>query len=190
MNRFSRLLSAVILIGSLGASAMISTAAADETASPPLPPAAGGPPGAHEGHERMPGHGAARGPHWSGGHRGPLEHLLHKLNLSEDQKSQVKAIFEKSKPDTEALEGKERSTHESLAELSPKDPAFAALVATAKTNAAARVQLYVDLWTKIYGVLTPAQQARIPAIVAEEKSAHAAREAEWKAHHAAHDEAH
>lgn len=58
-----------------------------------------------------------------------------------------------------------------------------ALVQTAKSNAAARVQLHADLWTQICGVLTPAQQARIPGILAAEKSARAAHEAVWKAHH-------
>lgn len=142
-----------------------------------------GPMGDHPGHGMAQWQGHGNEGHWRQDHRSPLMHLLHKLDLSDAQKGQVRAIFEKSRTDMEALGAKGRATHESLAGLSPKDPSFGTLVESAKANAAARVQLYADEWTRIYGVLTPAQQAKIPAVLAEEKSARAAHEAEWKAHH-------
>jgi len=188
------LLPALMLAAALGSASLVGVAAAEPAASPPPPPPAEG-----AGMDRHDGPGGPHGRwgeharHWGEDHRGPLEHLLHKLDLSEAQKGQIKAIFERSRTDMHALQDKNRATHESLAGLSPQDPKFGALVETAKANAAARVQHYADVWTKVYGVLTPAQQAKIPAILAEEQQARAAHEKareahekQWQEHHDTH----
>ena len=67
-----------------------------------------------------------------------------------------------------------------LAAGSPNDPGYPALLATAKANAAALIQFESDLRTQVYAVLTAAQTARIPAIVAADRAAQEARTAEWR----------
>jgi Spy/CpxP family protein refolding chaperone len=52
-------------------------------------------------------------------------------------------------------------------------------VATAQANASAAVEARANLWSQIYGVLTPDQKAQIPGIVAAEQ----ARRAQWQAQH-------
>ena len=117
-------------------------------------------------------------------HRAAFMHLMHKLNLSADQKTQVKSIVMQAKSQREAAFAAARANREALASTAPTDPKFAALIEQAKTNAAARVEARSETWSQIYAVLTPAQQAQIPGIVAAEKSAREARRAGWQAQHA------
>lgn len=110
----------------------------------------------------------------------PLLHVLHRLNLTAAQKSQIDSVCEAMRPQMRSLA---ESTHENLEALfgtPPSDARYAALLETAKTNALAHVKLLSDTQAKIYAVLTPEQQAKIPEILAAEK---AKREA-WRARHA------
>ena len=123
--------------------------------------------------------------HWHGGHRhGGLRHMLMQLNLSTDQQAQVRSILAQTKPQFQALMVSSRANREALATTAPTDhPAYDTLLATSKANAASRLQLRSDVWAQVYAVLTPAQQAQIPGIVAAEKAARDARRAAWHSEH-------
>jgi Spy/CpxP family protein refolding chaperone len=127
------------------------------------------------------GHG-----HWNHGHGGlgSMGFVLHKLNLTADQKTQIKAIFAGQKSQFEALRASEKSNRQALATTAPTDPGYPALIETAKSNAATRITLASQTWSQIYAsVLTKEQQAQIPAIVAAAQAARASKVAAWKAQH-------
>jgi len=129
----------------------------------------------------------AAGPrHWHHGEGGvgPMGFVLHKLNLTADQKSQIKAIFAGQKSQFEALRASAKSNRQALAATAPTDPGYPALLETAKSNAATRISLAGQVWSQIYAsVLTKEQQAQIPAIVAAAEAARASKETAWKAQH-------
>jgi len=124
------------------------------------------------------------GPHM--GHGGPgaeLHHVLAQLNLTADQKNQVHAILAGAKPQFESLHTSSRANQDAMLRMKPDDPGYPAAVAAAKENSAARIQLASDLKTQVYAVLTPEQQAQIPAIQDAMKAKRAARKSAWKAEH-------
>jgi Spy/CpxP family protein refolding chaperone len=125
---------------------------------------------------------------WRHGHRGgPLGEMgmvLHKLNLSAEEKASVKQIFAEQKSQFEALRASSKSTREALATTPPTDAsAYGALVKTAQSNASTRISLMSETWSRIYGALTPAHQQAIPGIVAAAQAARASKVAAWKAEH-------
>jgi protein CpxP len=128
---------------------------------------------------------AATGQHWHGGHRhGSFRQLLSRLDLTAEQQAQVQSIFAQAKPQFRALVANSRANRELLATTAPTDhPAYDLLLATSKANAASRIQLRSDVWAQIYAVLTPAQQAQVPGIVAAQKAARDARRAAWQSQH-------
>jgi Spy/CpxP family protein refolding chaperone len=135
------------------------------------PPAAEGPgPGGH---------------HWHGHHHGFMGMVLHKLNLTDAQKAQVKSIMAGEKSQFQALRTSSQTNREALASTPPTDTAaYAALIATAQKNAATRIQLAGETWSNVYSnVLTQAQREAIPGIVAAAKAQREQRMEEWKAEH-------
>jgi Spy/CpxP family protein refolding chaperone len=167
MNALRHVFSAFCL-----SAALIGAAAYADTAAPAAPSGAADSAGSH---------------HWSAGAaRGAMEfrHVLRQVNLTPEQQTQIKAIFAQARPNMEALRASVRSNHEALAATSPSDPNYPALLATEKTNGAARIQAASDLKTQIYAVLTPAQQAQIPAILAADRAARDARMAARRAQNA------
>lgn len=128
-----------------------------------------------------PGPGAHHWRHWRGG---GMFWVLHKLNLTADQKTQIKSIMAGEKSQFQALRASVKANRQALATTPPTDPGYPALIQTAQTNAATRITLESNTWSAIYGsVLTPAQQQAIPGIVAAAEQARAARMAAWKAQH-------
>lgn len=127
--------------------------------------------------------GAPAGSPWHG--RQGFLHALRQLNLSADQKTQVRSIFAQAKPQLRALRTNLRSTHDLLAVTPPTDAGYATLLAAAQSGAAARVQVRSDIWSQIYMILTPAQQAAIPGILAAENAKRDARRAAWLQQHPA-----
>jgi Spy/CpxP family protein refolding chaperone len=124
------------------------------------------------------------GHHWRHhGQFGPM-HVLHKLNLTAEQKTQVKSIVEQARAQAKTAMTSERANHESLASTAPTDANYPSLLAAAKSNAANRIQRMSEVWEQVYAVLTPAQKAQIPAILAAEKQQMEARKAAWQASHA------
>jgi Spy/CpxP family protein refolding chaperone len=127
-------------------------------------------PGAHQWHHH--------------GHHGGAFFLLHKLNLTADQKAKVKTIMASEKSQYQALRTSVKANHTALETTPPTDSGYPALVQAAQTNAAARIKLQSETWSAIYStVLTGAQQQAIPGIVAAAQQAREARVAEWKAQH-------
>lgn len=152
---------AATLIASLAARAFAGTSA-DGSAAPPA--------GAHHG-----GHDAGVG----------LNHMLKQLNLSPEQQTQVESIMAGAKPQLQAQHASARANREKLASSSPNDPGYPAAVAAVQNDAAAGIKLMADLKTQVYAVLTPEQQAKIPALQAAAKAQMAARRASWQAAHGA-----
>jgi Spy/CpxP family protein refolding chaperone len=123
------------------------------------------------------------GHHWRRhGQFGPM-HVLHELNLTAEQKTQVKSIIEQSRAQAKTAMTSEHANHESLASTAPTDANYQALLATAKTNAANRIQRMSEVWEQVYALLTPAQKAQIPAILAAQKQQMEARKVAWQASH-------
>jgi Spy/CpxP family protein refolding chaperone len=122
-----------------------------------------------------------QGPQHSGHfrHRAPFAHLLRKLNLSAQQKSEMHALVAQSRSERSELMKSAHANHAALESTSPTDASYAALVATAQANASAAVQARAELWSRIYDVLTTDQKGQIPGIVAAEQ----ARRAQWQAQH-------
>jgi Spy/CpxP family protein refolding chaperone len=112
-----------------------------------------------------------------------FHHVLRQLNLTPEQKTQIKSIFEQAKPDLQAKFAAARANHEALLSTAPTDANYPALLQTEKVNAAARVQAMSDMKEQIYAVLTPEQQAKVPQILAADKAARQARIAAWRANH-------
>jgi Spy/CpxP family protein refolding chaperone len=127
-------------------------------------------PGAHQWHRH-------------GHHGGGMFFLLHKLNLTADQKTQIKSIMAGEKSQYEALRASVKANHTALATTPPTDPNYATLIQTEQTNAMSRIKLRSETWSAIYGKLTPQQQQAIPGIVAAAQQAREARMAAWKAQH-------
>jgi Spy/CpxP family protein refolding chaperone len=125
------------------------------------------------------------GHHWHGHHHGGFFGVLHKLNLTDAQKTQVKSILAGQKSQFQALRTSSQTNREALASTPPTETAaYAALVATAQKNAATRIQLTSETWTNIYqNVLTQTQRDAIPGLVAAAKAQREQRMAEWKAEH-------
>jgi protein CpxP len=123
---------------------------------------------------------------WAGRHHhrhSEFRHVLRQLNLTADQKTQIKSVFAQAKPQLQTLRSAVRQNHDALAAMAPTDPAYPGLLATAKANAAARVQAASDVKAQIYAILTPAQVSQIPGIVAADQAARANRSAAWRAAH-------
>lgn len=135
-----------------------------------------------------PGDAPAGGHGWHHGMRafGGMGFVLHQLNLSADQKAQIKSIMQSQKSQFESLRSAAQANRQALATTPPTDPGYPALIQTAQQNAAKRIELMSQTWTQIYqSVLTPAQQAQIPGIVAAAEAKRKARIEAWKSQHAA-----
>jgi Spy/CpxP family protein refolding chaperone len=158
MKALRTTLSVVVLTAALGGVA-IASAAATESATPNDAPMR------HGGHE---------GP---GGPEGGFHRVLDQLDLTAEQKTQIRAIFDQAKPQLKAVHDSGRTSRDRLEVMPPTDPAYPGLLAAAKSNAAEQIQLASDLWTQVYAKLTPDQRARIPGIVATERDA---RRAKWQ----------
>jgi len=130
---------------------------------------------------------SAGAPRWHHHHHGFMMGLvLHKLNLTDAQKTQIKGIMAGERSQFEALRTSVTANREALETTSPASPEYPALVQQAQTNAAQRIKLESETWSGIYGnVLTKAQQDAIPGIVAAARAEREARMAAWKAQHSA-----
>jgi len=158
-----KLISAICLAGSLAGAAVYAATIAPTTGAPAE---------------------ATGGPHWRGHHHAFMGFVLHKLNLTDAQKTQIKGIFAGEKSQFEALRTSVKANREALETTAPSSPEYPALVQQAQTNAAERIKLESETWSQIHGsVLTKAQQDSIPGIVAAARAQRAAKMAAWKAEH-------
>lgn len=124
------------------------------------------------------GPGGPGGPGWHHGHHsdlGEMGFVLHKLDLTPEQKTQVKSIFESQKSQFEALRTSSEANRDALASTPPTDAAYPALIQTAQSNSSQRITLMSQTWRQVYeSVLTKVQQEKIPGIVAAAKAQRAA----------------
>jgi Spy/CpxP family protein refolding chaperone len=130
----------------------------------------------------------AGGHHWHHHHHGFMGFVLHKLNLNDSQKTQLKSIMASEKSQFEALRASVKANREALATTPPTDSGYPALIQTAQTNAATRIKLQSETWTAVYeNVLSQTQRDAIPGIVAAAQAQRAERMAAWQARHTAAD---
>jgi Spy/CpxP family protein refolding chaperone len=93
----------------------------------------------------------------------PLVGAVHQLNLSSEQRKRIHLLIDQTELHAAAL----KTNLPSLTVLAnPGDPGYADAVQAAKTNAENLVQRRSDLHVQIYAVLTPEQQAKLPAVLA------------------------
>ena len=109
--------------------------------------------------------------------------MLGQLDLTPEQKTQIKSIVMQSNGDVSARHVSARANRDALLAMAPNDPGYPALLATGKANAAARIQSASDIKAQIYAVMRPDQQSRIPTIIAADRAARASRVAAWQFQH-------
>jgi|SRR5580658_46430 protein CpxP len=112
----------------------------------------------------------AEGRHGYGGPGGDFRHMLRQLDLTADQHSQVKAIFEKEKPTLQPLMQQMRQNHSAMSALEAGG-AFdeAKTRALATQNSQTMVELQVEharIKSEIMQILTPDQKAKLAEIQA------------------------
>ena len=86
--------------------------------------------------------------------------VLHKLNLTAEQKTQIKCIMASQKSQFEALRTSSKANREALATTPPTDAGYPALIETAKSNAATGIKLRSETWSAIYRTCSPKRSSR------------------------------
>ena len=115
----------------------------------------------------------AQGPHGFGG-PGDFHHMLKQLDLTSDQKSQVKAIWEKEKPTLQPLMQQMRQNHAAMKALEASGPFDEAKTrALATQNSQTLVELQVEharIKSEIMRILTADQKAKLVQIEANREA--------------------
>ena len=96
-----------------------------------------------------------------------LMHALHALDLGDAQRDKVHALLREQHEQMEAA--MQSAPTDFVALGNPADPKHAAAVEAAKQRAVEHVQHFADLEQKVYALLTPEQQARLPKVLADEQ---------------------
>ena len=110
------------------------------------------------------------------GHGGPEEfhHMLKQLDLTSDQQSQVKAIFQKEKPAMKPLMEQMHQNHEAMKALEASGPFDEAkTTALATQNSQTMIQLQVEharIKSEIMQILTPDQKTKLAQIEANREA--------------------
>jgi len=116
----------------------------------------------------------AQGRHGFGGPGGDFRHMLRQLDLTADQHSQVKAIFEKEKPTLQPLMQQMRQTHQAMKALEASGPFDEAKTrALATQNAQPMIELQVAharTKSEIMQILTADQKAKLAQFEAKHEA--------------------
>ena len=116
----------------------------------------------------------AQGRHGFGGHGGDFHRMLRQLDLTADQHSQVKAIFEKQKPALQPLMQQMRQNHQAMKALESSGPFDEGKTrALATQNAQTMIELQVAharMESEIMQILTPDQKAKLAQIEANKEA--------------------
>ncbi len=116
----------------------------------------------------------AQGPHGFGGPGGGFHHMLRQLDLTSDQHSQVKAIFEKEKPTLQPLMQQMRQNHSAMSALEASGPFDEAKTrALATQNSQTMIELQVEharIRSEIMQILTADQKAKLAQIEANREA--------------------
>jgi len=126
--------------------------AQDETAPPSTPP-----------HHAMRGHFMGGGPEFG--------MFLHQLNLTDDQKAQIKQIFQSNKSSMKPLMQQEAATHEQMIQLITSgtfDQAKAAAIVAQESRVHTQLELaHATIGSQIYQLLNSDQKAKVSQIIAQ-----------------------
>ena len=95
----------------------------------------------------------------------PLRAALRQLELTDAQKQSVRSILESARE--QARSERLAAPTDLVALGNPADANYAAAVAAAKARADARIQQMSEVQQQLYSLLTPAQQANLPALLAD-----------------------
>jgi protein CpxP len=162
---------AVASIGSAAGVAYAQTAAAPTTTTTTTAPAHGG----HKWH----------GHHGGGFLVGMTLHATKQLNLTADQQASIKTILSTARTQAKAAHAAGQSPVDMTVLANPGDPNYATALQSAKSLAATRIQNESELQSQIYNVLTAAQKAQLPAVLATMKAQAQQRRAVWEQRHGA-----
>jgi protein CpxP len=114
---------------------------------------------------------SAPGPH--GWHHGP-EHLYAQLNLTADQKAQIKTIMTGAGPQMKSIHQQMKANSLKLRQTQPNDPNYANVVAEMSQADASlhsqMITLHADVRSQVFKILTPAQQTQLAALEAQMQS--------------------
>jgi periplasmic protein CpxP/Spy len=109
---------------------------------------------------------AAPGPH--GWHHHGEGHLYAQLNLSADQKAQIKNIMMAAGPQMQSIHQQMRANLLKLHQTQPNDPNYATVVSeVSQANAPLFAQMTsqkAEVRASIFKILTPAQQTQLQAL--------------------------
>jgi periplasmic protein CpxP/Spy len=116
----------------------------------------------------------AQGPHGFGGPEGDFHHMLKQLDLTSDQHSQVKAIWEKEKPTLQPLMQQMRQNQSAMKALEASGPFDETKTrALATQNSQTMVEMQVEhsrIKSEIMQILTPDQKAKLAQIEANHEA--------------------
>lgn len=116
----------------------------------------------------------AQARHGFGGHGGEFHHMLRQLDLTADQHSQVKAIFEKEKPALQPLMQQMQQNHQAMKALETSGPFDEGKTrALATQNAQTMIELEVAharIKSEIMQILTADQKAKLAQLEANKEA--------------------
>ena len=117
--------------------------------------------------------GGAGGPmhHRRGGFMGGMELPLRQLNLTDDQKAQVKQIFQAEKTNMKPLMEQERTAHTQMVQLITSgafDQSKAAAIAAQESQTHMQLEIaHAKIASQIYQLLSSDQKAKVADIIAQ-----------------------
>jgi Spy/CpxP family protein refolding chaperone len=106
------------------------------------------------------------------------------LNLTADQQASIKTILTTARTQAKAAHASGEAPVDMAVLGNPGDPNYATALQSAKTLAATHIQNESELQSQIYNVLTPAQKAQLPTVLASMKAQAQQRRAVWEQRHA------
>lgn len=116
----------------------------------------------------------AQGMHGHGGPGGDFHHMLKQLDLSADQKTQVKAIWEKEKPAMQPLMQQMHQNHQAMKALEasgPYDEAKTRALVTQNSQTMIEVEVsHARIKSEIMQVLTTDQKTKLAQLEASHES--------------------
>ena len=108
-----------------------------------------------------------------GWHHGP-GHLYAQLNLTADQKTQLKTIMAGAGPQMKSIHEQMKANSLKLRQTQPNDPNYANVVAEVSQADASlhsqMITLHADVRSQVFKILTPAQQTQLAALEAQMQS--------------------
>ena len=161
---------AVASIGGTAGVAYAQTATAPAAATTATAPAHGG----HKWH----------GHHGGGFLVGMTLRATKQLNLTADQQASIKTILTTARAQAKAARASGPAPVDMAVLGNPGDPNYATALQSAKTLAGTRIQNESELQGQIYNVLTAAQKAQLPTVLATMKAQAQQRRAVWEQRHA------